>query len=127
MQTTTDLFTSPKIRKMAEPTLEEVFGTGTTQDATSITILKANLPGLTAIANNTGESLFTGILKRGAVNLTDTNRETNIDQSVFVDLSLTPSFTTRTNGNTTETYIRNTISVELDKAYGTVEIDPDDY
>ncbi|BAT53774.1 hypothetical protein NOS3756_27370 [Nostoc sp. NIES-3756] len=110
-----------------ELTLEQVFGAGTTQDATSITILKANLPGLTAAANNTAESILTGILKRGAVNLTETNRESNINQSVVVDMSATPSFTTRTNGNTTETYIRNTISVELDKAYGTVEIDPDDY
>jgi hypothetical protein len=110
-----------------EPTLEQVFGAGTTQDATSITILKANLPGLTAAANNTAEALLTGILKRAAVNLTDTNRDSNINQSVVVDLSATPLFATRTNGNTTETYIRNTISVELDKAYGTVEIDPDDY
>ncbi|MBD2344174.1 hypothetical protein [Anabaena subtropica] len=112
---------------MAEPTLEQVFGAGTTQDATTITILKSNLPGLTVSASNTAEALLTGILKRAAVNLTDANRETNLDQSVFVDLSLTPSFTTRINGANTETFIRNTISVELDKAYGTVEIDPDDY
>lgn len=110
-----------------EPTLEQVFGAGTTQDATSITILKSNLPGLTASANNSAESLLTGILKRGSVNLTDTNRDSNIDQSVVIDLSATPSFTTRTSGNTTNTYIRNTITVELDKLYGTTEIDPDDY
>ncbi|MEJ1932389.1 hypothetical protein WDZ92_19305 [Nostoc sp. NIES-2111] len=110
-----------------EPTLEQVFGAGTTQDATSITIPKSNLPGLTASSSNSAESLLTGILKRTSVNLTETNRDSNINQSVIVDLSATPSFTTRTNGNTTETYIRNTISVELDKAYGTVEIDPDDY
>lgn len=112
---------------MAEPTLTDVFGAGATQDATTITIVKADLPGLTASSSNTAEALLTGILKRAAVNLTDTNRDANIDQSVFVDLTQTPSFTTRINGNTTETYIRNTISVELDKAYGTVEIDPDDY
>ncbi len=110
-----------------EPTLEQVFGVGTTQDATSITILKSNLPGLTASTSNSAESLLTGILKRASVNLTGTNRDSNINQSVVVDMSNTPSFTTRTNNNTTETYIRNTISVELDKAYGTVEIDPDDY
>lgn len=110
-----------------EPTLTQVFGAGATQDATTITITKANLVGLTASANNTAEALLTGILKTAAVNLTDANRDLNIDQSVVIDLSQTPSFTTRINGNTTETYIRNTISVELDKAYGTVEIDPDDY
>jgi hypothetical protein len=127
MQTTTDLFTSLKIRIMAEPTLIQVFGANATQTATTITITKADLVGLTASANNTAEALLTGILKTAAVNLTETNRDSNIDQSVIVDLSQTPSFTTRINGSTTETYIRNTISVELDKAYGTVEIDPDDY
>jgi hypothetical protein len=112
---------------MAEPTLIQVFGANAVQDATTITITKADLVGLTPSANNTAEALLTGILKTAAVNLTDANREANIDQSVFVDLSQTPSFTTRVNGNTTETYIRNTISVELDKAYGVNEIDPDDY
>lgn len=112
---------------MSEPSLTDVFGTGATQDATTLTILKASLPGLTASANNTGEALLTGILKRAAANLSETNRDTNIDQSVAVDLSQTPSFTTRTDGTTTNVYIRNTITVELDKVYGTVEIDPDDY
>lgn len=112
---------------MAEPTLTSVFGAGATQDETTLTILKADLPGLTASASNPAEALLTGILKRAAVALTDANRETNIDQSVFVDLTQTPSFTTRINGSTTETYIRNTISVELDKAYGILEINPDDY
>lgn len=112
---------------MAEPTLQQVFGANALQDATTLTITKADLVGLTADANNTAEALLTGILKTAAVNLTDTNRDSNIDQSVVVDLSQIPTFTTRINGNSTDTYIRNTISVELDKAYGTVDIDPDDY
>lgn len=112
---------------MAEPTLTDIFGAGATQDATTLTIVKANLPGLTASANNTGEALLTGILKCAAVNANETNRDSNIDQSVVIDLTQTPSFVTRTNGSTTNTYIRNTITVELDKSYGNVDIDPDDY
>lgn len=45
---------------MAEPTLTQVFGSGATQDATTITISKSDLTeiGLTPDANNSAESLL---------------------------------------------------------------------
>lgn len=114
---------------MAEITLTQVFGAGAIQDATTLTILKSDLVavGLTASANNNGESLLTAILKLASTNLTTENRDNNIDQSIVVDTDNTPVFTTRTSGTTTNTYIRDTITVELDKLYGSTGIDPDDY
>ena len=70
---------------MAEPTLVQVFGTGATQTPTSITILKADLTGLTATANNTAESLYVGIQQRAATYLTSANRLLNPDQSVAIE------------------------------------------
>lgn len=114
---------------MAEPTLVQVFGAGATQDATTLVIAKADLVsvGLTSGSSISAEKLLTAILKLAAVNLTSTNRDNNIDQSVVVDLQNVPTFTTRTSGTTTNTYIRDTITVELDKSYASTEIDPDDY
>lgn len=114
---------------MAEPSLTDIFGNGATQDATTFTILKGDLVavGLTVSANNKGESILAAILKKASQTLTSDNRDVNIDQSVLVYLSNTPSFTTRTSGNTTATYIRDTITIELDKLYSSTEIDPDDY
>lgn len=114
---------------MAEPTLQDVFGAGATQDATTLTIAKADLVavGLTSGSSISSEKLLAAILKLAAVNLTSTNRDNNIDQSVVVDTDNTPTFTTRTSGTTTSVYIRDTITVELDKLYSSTGIDPDDY
>ncbi|MBH8575460.1 hypothetical protein I8752_21095 [Nostocaceae cyanobacterium CENA369] len=108
---------------MAEPTLTDVFGTGTTQDGTSLTILKANLPGLTASSSNTPESLLTGILLKAQTALTSDNRDANIDQSLSIETTTTPSFTSRND----TVYIRDTITIELDRPAGNLAIDPDNY
>lgn len=111
---------------MAEPTLIQVFGANATQDATTLTISKADLVsiGLTPSANNTAESLLLAIVLKFKVILTDTARDTNADQSVAVVEGFSPSITTRNN----TTYLRNTISVEVDKILtGANVIDPDDY
>lgn len=114
---------------MAEPTLVQVFGAGATQNATTLTITKADLvaAGLTVTASNTAESLLTAIVKLAMTTLSETNRESNLDQSVAIVESTIPSFTTRINGTTTTTYIRDTLSIELDKPYTSTGIDPDDY
>lgn len=111
---------------MAEPTLVEVFGANATQDATTLTITKADLTstGLTPSANNTAESLLIAIVLKFKAALTDTARDTNVDQSVAVVEGFSPSITTRNNA----IYLRNTISVEVDKLLaGADVIDPDDY
>ncbi|MBD2360044.1 hypothetical protein H6G36_02320 [Anabaena minutissima FACHB-250] len=114
---------------MPEPTLTAVFGANAVQDISTLTISKTDLVavGLTAAANNSAEALLTAIVKLASGTLSEENRDSNIDQSVAVVQSTIPSFTSRINGTTTETYIRDTFSVELDKAYTATAIDPDDY
>lgn len=108
---------------MAEPTLQQVFGTGTTQDATTLTIPKAVLPGLTASANNTAESLLVGILLAAKSYLTATNQESNADQSITIADGFIPSFVIRGE----QQYRQDTFTVAMDKAAGSTTIDPDDY
>ncbi|MCC5597966.1 hypothetical protein [Nostoc favosum] len=111
---------------MAEPTLTAVFGTYAIQDANSLTISKADLAsvGLTASATNTAESLLIAIMLKFKSTLTDEARDTNIDQSVAVVDGFSPSITTRNDA----IYLRNTISVEIDRVLtGAETIDPDLY
>lgn len=111
---------------MAEPLLTAVFGANATQDATALTISKSDLvsTGLTPSATNTAESLLLAIVLKFKAVLTDTARDTNVDQSVAVTDGFSPSVTTRNNA----IYLRNTISVEVDKLLtGADVIDPDDY
>ena len=70
---------------MAEPTFESVFGASAVQDLSSITIAKSDLPGLTASASNTAESLLVGILLKVQTALSQTNFDLNLDQSIYVD------------------------------------------
>jgi hypothetical protein len=110
---------------MAEPTLTDVFGAGATQDATTLTISKAALAsvGLTASTTNTAESLLLAIILKAEMTLTESNQANNSDQSLNILTATTPSYTTRNNS----IYTRNSITIELDKAAGTLTIDPDDY
>jgi hypothetical protein len=111
---------------MAEPLFTAVFGANATQDATDVTIKKADLTGvgLTPSANNTAESLLLAINLKAQEALTETARDTNIDQSVALTDGFSPSITTRNNA----IYLRNTISIEVDKELtGADVIDPDDY
>jgi hypothetical protein len=111
---------------MAEPTLIQVFGANASQTATDLVIKKADLVavGLTASANNTAESLLIAIILKFKSVLTDTSRDTNVDQSIAVVDGYSPAITSR---NST-IYLRNTISVEVDKILTDADtIDPDDY
>ncbi|MEH2243387.1 hypothetical protein [Nostoc sp.] len=70
---------------MSEPTLQEVFGADAVQTATTITITKANLPRLTPGANNTAESLLTGIILQS-----QTTKVFNVDpSSISINQSIT--------------------------------------
>ena len=110
---------------MAEPTLIQVFGTGATQDATSLTIQKSALVtvGLTAASTNTAESLMVAILLLAGNYLNSTNQGTNVDIQVTIDNSGYPSIAVR-NGNN---YRQITYNVNLQKLDTTTVIDPDDY
>ncbi|WP_375514430.1 hypothetical protein [uncultured Nostoc sp.] len=109
---------------MAEPTLTDIFGTGATQDATSITIQKSSLPRLTASANNTSESLLTAILLKAQVSLSQTSFDANINQSIYVSAGFS-SFTTR--GVNNDFYRVDQLIFNLAKVDTGSIIDPDDY
>lgn len=110
---------------MAEPTLQEVFGAGATQTANAITILKADLPGLTAAADNRAEALWVGLFLRAFGVLTQIRQDTNPEQNIVLRK---PDFNadqivTRNNQN----YRQNIFEAVLQKLDTQADIDPDDY
>lgn len=109
---------------MAEPTLQQVFGTNAVQDATTITITKADLTGLTAGANNSAESLLAAINLKAKAYLTQTNFDANIDQSIVIENGFS-SFTIR--GTNNDSYRLDQITISLAKLDTASTLDPDDY
>jgi hypothetical protein len=107
---------------MAEPTLQQVFGANATQNATTITIAKADLTGLTASETNTAESLLVAILIKAKTALTQANFDANTDQSLLITEGF-PSITYRG----TDAYRQQPIEVRLNKLDTSATIDPDDY
>jgi hypothetical protein len=110
---------------MAEPTLEEIFGAGATQTATTITILKADLP-MTAAALNRGEQVLAAIVKKASVNLTAANFATNAEQSIEVAPGY-DSLVYRTIGNVSETRFQTQLTVNFTKPQVSSGVTPDDY
>ncbi|MCC5641105.1 hypothetical protein LC593_35850 [Nostoc sp. CHAB 5844] len=109
---------------MAEPTLQEIFGSNASQTSTTITITKADLTGLTASSSNSGESLLVAILLQAKVNLTQTNFDSNIDQSIYI----ATGFSSFTNRGTDQTQYRtDQLTVTLAKIDNQATFDPDDY
>ncbi|MBD2197940.1 MULTISPECIES: hypothetical protein [Calothrix] len=109
---------------MAEPTLTDVFGANATQTSTTITITKADLPGLTAGSNNTAESLLIAILLKAQTPLSQTNFESNLDQSIYIANGF-PSFAFR--GTNNDQYRVDQLTINAAKPDTTSTIDPDDY
>lgn len=109
---------------MAEPTLQEIFGSNATQDINTITISKSDLTGLIASANNTGESLLVAILLKAKVNSSQTNFDSNIDQSIYIDNGFS-SFTSR--GTNNDSYRTDQLTLTLAKPDTNATIDPNDY
>lgn len=110
---------------MAEPTLQEVFGAGATQTATTLTILKSDLL-LTATATNRAEQLFAGILKKATTKLSQTNFDANVDQSIAIGTGF-DSLAYRTNGANQETLLLTPLTVNFAKVQASGGITPDDY
>lgn len=113
---------------MAEPTLTEVFGAGAIQDATTLTITKADLAsvGLTASAGNTAESLLAAIVLKARDYLTDVSFNSNPDQSITV-LPGFNSIIQRDDGTGTFNEFRQfQFNVNLHKL-DNVAVDPDDF
>ena len=109
---------------MAEPTLAEVFGANATQNESTLTISKSDLAaiGLTPKVENTGESLFASIIALAQQNLTEDNRDTNIDQSVTITDNL-PSLVTRNDDN----YRQESKTINFEKKDDQSTFNPNDY
>ena len=110
---------------MAEPTLQEIFGAGATQTATTITILKSDLP-MTAAAVNRGEQTFAAICKKASTVLTTASFSSNGDQSI----NIAPGFDSlayRTISTVQETLLQTQLTINFGKVQATSGITPDDY
>jgi hypothetical protein len=107
---------------MAEPTLQEIFGANASQTSTTITIAKADLPGLTATADNRAEQLLTAINLKAKATLTQANFDANPDQSIVISQGF-PSISYRG----TDPFRQDTLEIKLNKPDTSATIDPDDY
>jgi hypothetical protein len=110
---------------MSEPSFTDIFGAGATQTASTVTILKADLP-MTANAGNRGEQIFAALLKKAAASLTAATFATNSDQSV----SIAPGFDSlayRTVGNDTLSFLQTQLTINFAKLQPSSGITPDDY
>lgn len=110
---------------MAEPTLTQVFGSGASQDANTITIQKTALAtvGLTANSNNTAESLMVSIVLLAASYLNETNQTANPDIQVTIADSGFPQIVNRNSNQ----YRQITYNVNLQTVDTGFTIDPDNY
>lgn len=109
---------------MAEPTLTDIFGANAVQDATTITITKSDLTGLTASSNNTGESLLVAIALKAQAYLSQTNFDANIDQSIYIADGF-PTFAFR--GTNNDQYRVDQLTINLAKLDTAGTIDPNNY
>jgi hypothetical protein len=109
---------------MAEPTLAEIFGIGTTQTATTLTISKSELValGLTLSDTNSAESLLAAILKLCQISLSPTKAANNPDQSITV--SDTPASLVTIGANTS---YRKNIIISFGAVTNAAGITPDAY
>lgn len=110
---------------MAEPTLTEIFGAGATQTATSITILKADLP-MTAAAVNKAEQIFAAIIKRNTTIMTQTVFDADPTRSISLVQGF-DSLVYRTNGTTQETLLQVPITINFAQTQAAGNINPDNY
>lgn len=110
---------------MPEPSLTQVFGAGATQDATTLTISKADLAsvGLTAALNNNPEALVVALVLKWASYLNETNQTTDNDIQITIADSGFPQIVTR---NSIQ-YRQVTYNVNLQTPDTGFTVDPDNY
>lgn len=111
---------------MAEPTVGEVFGALTFQTDEQLLLNKNDMiaRGLTATANNTGESMFVAIILNAATNLTEENRLTDLPQRNVSVVYTGQDLINQGGGNV---FLRDTYQVSLYKQTTVQPIDPDNY
>ncbi|MFM6607137.1 MAG: hypothetical protein ACKPH3_24205 [Dolichospermum sp.] len=111
---------------MPQPTLTEVFGSGATQTATTLTISKSALAtvGLTASSDNSAEAILAAILLIAKINLTEEKFTLNIDQSIVIDNGF-KSTNLRVSNNVQ--YLTDQLTVTLAKVDPLSPLNPNDY
>ena len=75
---------------MAELNLTEVFGTGATQTSTNVTLLKADLTGLTPVAANSPDAVTLALLNKWTTTYTTAARQANPDISIVATMQPIP-------------------------------------
>jgi len=117
---------------MAEPTLEQVFGTGTLRLASSATTPSAGIfipdsvlvaQGLGTPSTATAEAQFVALIKASMVNLTSTNFNTDVDRSLYWITGF-PGFITRSDNLS---YRTDSLTLNLAKKDNSSTISPSDY
>ncbi len=105
-------------------TLQQTHGTNATQDATNVTLVKADFAdvGLSPDANDSAQSLVVAQFMKWVAIFTEANQNLDSTQLITITRDL-ESLTTR-GGNT---YTRVSFSVNFDKLTPTIVIDPDDF
>lgn len=105
-------------------TLQQTHGTNATQDATSVTLTKADFAdvSLTSAANNSAQALVAAQFLKWAALLTEANQNLDATQLITITRDL-ESLTTR-GGNT---YTRVSYTINFDKLTPAITIDPDDF
>lgn len=118
---------------MAEITLTQLFP-GATQDATSVTIPKSALTGLTAIASNKADQIWAGLTARATSVYTPIKRNGDSLATPAVagdkDVSVTAKLDGRLISQDFETgieYEEQTITLKFYKLLPSSNFDPDDY
>jgi len=107
---------------MAEPTIGEVFGSGSTQTLDSLVISKSDLVGLTAQATNTAESMFVSLLLKAMAYLNADIQQTNPDIQVTIETGF-QSIIER-NGTS---YRQRSLNIYLETPESNNEIDPNQF
>jgi hypothetical protein len=109
---------------MAIPTIQNVFGDGSNQDANSLTISKSDLVsvGLTPGANNTPTSLLIALILKASEWLNEAKQESDPDVNTVIARGL-DSLTTRNNTN----FRQYSYTIEMQVADVNESIDPDDF
>jgi hypothetical protein len=110
---------------LAEPTLQDIFGVGATQTATTITILKADLP-MTAAAVNRGEQILAATIIKASDKLTTANFASNPDQSISIEPGYNQTVYRSINNNQIEN-LRIPLTINFSKLQQTAGVTPDDY
>lgn len=109
---------------MPEPTLENVFGPGATQEADTLTISKSALAavGLTPQAVNNAEGLLAAILRVAANTLTTANQQLNPDQHCSIQNANATVWTSPYGER-----LRHNLLVSFDSDFTDPGIIPDNY